>query len=107
MSRRPAPDLTRETDVQYGCRHLLEATGWWTYALSQGRVTRQSAGLPDLLCLHPQAGIMLLEVKAPHGNQSTAQVRFQERCTAAKVPYVLARSVAELQGYLRLRGLIA
>lgn len=98
--------LERESDVQYGCRRLLEATGWWTYSLSQGRVTRQSAGLPDLLCLRPQTGIVLLEVKAPHGNQSTAQVRFEERCVAAKVPYVIVRSVAELQGYLRLRGLL-
>lgn len=97
----------RETDIQYSCARLLEACGAWVYCLSQGRPTRQSAGLPDLWVMHPKLGAFWLELKAPHGNQSTAQARFEERCVAAKVPYVLARSVAELQGYLRLRGLIA
>lgn len=98
--------LERESDIQYSCSRLLEACGAWVYRLSQGRQTRQSAGLPDLYVLHAKLGAFWVECKQPHGNQSTAQVRFQERCTAAKVPYVLARSVAELQGYLRLRGLL-
>src|SRR5207245_622849 len=49
-------DLLRESDVQLAIRRLLESVGYWTYALSQGRQTRQSAGLPDLYALHPRKG---------------------------------------------------
>ena len=104
-SRGPT-DLTRESDVQYACKRLLEATGWWCYALSQGRRTRQSAGLPDLYALHPQHGALWLECKQARGAQSPAQVKFQERCVQAQVPYVVARSVAELEAYLRLQKLV-
>jgi hypothetical protein len=100
-------DLSRESDVQYELRTWLDATAWWTYSLAQGRATRQSAGLPDLLCLRPHTGILLLEAKARTGVQSAAQAKFEARCVAAGVPYVVARSVAELQGYLRLKGIIA
>jgi hypothetical protein len=96
-----------ESDIAYSCKRLLEAVGASVYTLSQGRKTRQSAGLPDCYVLHPQWGAFWLELKQPGGKQSLAQMKFEERCQAAKVPYVVARSVAELQGYLRLRGVIA
>lgn len=101
------PNLERETDIQYGCKHLLEALGASVYALSQGRATRQSAGLPDLYVLHPRLGGLWVECKRTGGVQSAAQEKFEDRCVQAGVPYVVARSVAELQGYLRLRGLLA
>jgi hypothetical protein len=99
--------LERESDIQYGCKRLLEAVGFWCGSLSQGRKTRQSAGLPDVIALHPQHGVLFVEAKQRTGVQSAAQQKFEQRCVAAGVPYVVARSVAELQGYLRLRGLLA
>lgn len=99
--------LERETDIQYSCKRLLEAVGFWCGSLSQGRKTRQSAGMCDIIALHPRHGVLFLECKQRGGTQSLAQIKFEARCQAAKVPYVVARSVAELQGYLRLRGLIA
>jgi hypothetical protein len=99
-------DLTREADVQYGCKRVLEACGAWVYTLSQGRTTRQSAGLPDLFVLHPRLGAVWVECKQLGKQQSDAQVKFEERCAAAKMAYVVARSVAELQGFLRLKGLV-
>lgn len=81
--------------------------GFWCGSLSQGRSTRQSAGLPDVIALHPRHGVLFLEVKQSRGVQSSAQEKFEARCVQAGVPYVVARSVAELQGYLCLRGVIA
>jgi len=99
--------MTRELDVQYEVRTFLEALGCAVYALSQGRATRQSAGLPDLWVLHPRLGGVWIEVKAPGGRRSAAQTTFAERCAQAHVPHLFASSLEPVRRLCAAAGLLA
>ena len=98
--------MTRETDVTYEIRTLLEALDCAVYSLSQGRTTRQSAGLPDLWVMHPKTGGFWIEVKAPDGRLREHQSLFADRCKRCNVGYVCASSLAIVQAYLEARGVI-
>src|SRR5690348_11227230 len=100
-------DLTRESDVQYAVKALLSAVGFDCYSLSQGRTTRQSAGLPDLIGLHPTRGVLFVECKRPDGRRSAAQSLFAARCIRAGVGYVCCSKLETMQAYLTQEGIIA
>ena len=105
--RGPTEAFLRETDVQWAVRELLESLGFWTYALSQGRSTRQSAGLPDLWAMHPQAGGLWVECKRPGGKLGERQQLFADRCKQAGVGYLCCSSLETVHAYLERLGLIA
>src|SRR5690349_16309807 len=104
---RMSVDLTRESDVLYSVRTLLEAVGFSCYRLAQGRMTRQSAGLPDLYALHPTKGALWVECKRPDGRRSAAQSLFAARCIRAGVGYVCCSKLETMQAYLTQQGIIA
>lgn len=55
----------------------------------------QFLGIPDLLLFTPK--MYFIECKAPGGRQSPHQTTFQELCNNANIPYILARSVGDVQ----------
>lgn len=70
------------------------------------------AGVPDLVFVRPMGLIGFIELKAPKGVQSPAQQQFQAECDALGVPYMVCRSLPEVEGVLmgwgiELRGRIA
>ena len=99
--------MTRETDVQYEITSFLEALGVAVYRLSQGRATRQSAGLPDLFALHPKIGGVWIEVKAPNGRRSGAQTVFADRCARSRVQHLFASSLEPVRKLCQECGLLA
>ena len=99
--------MTRETDVQYEITSFLEALGAAVYRLSQGRATRQSAGLADLYVLHPKLGGVWLEIKAPSGKPSSAQMVFGDRCRRAGVTYLVVSSLEAIRHLCEDAGLIS
>lgn len=60
-------------------------------------------GVADL-CVWWPWGIGYMEVKTPSGVQSEAQIKFQRRCDQQGIPYVLVRSVADVERYLTSGG---
>ena len=55
----------------------------------------QFLGLPDLLLFAPK--MYFIEVKASVGKQSIPQILFQEHCKAANIPYIIARSIEDIE----------
>src|SRR5213594_3167441 len=99
-------ELLRESDVQLSVRRLLESVGYHCYALSQGRATRQSAGLPDLYGLHPTKGAVWVECKRPGGTLSEAQILFADRCAQSGVGYLCCSSLEAAHAFLWTTGLL-
>ena len=54
----------------------------------------QWTGLPDILCFMPR--LIFIECKAEGGVQSPHQIKFQQFCEKAGVPYLLVYSLEEL-----------
>jgi hypothetical protein len=52
-------------------------------------------GFADLTAFIPH--LVFIEVKAPKGVQSDHQKSFQECCTKAGIPYILARSLSDIE----------
>lgn len=105
--------LERESDIQYSCTKLLEAVGCVVVSfrsLHSAKKARpkQFRGVPDLKVFAPRQRLAFwLELKRPGEVLSEAQRMFKQIAEQCQEGYVVARSVAELQGYLRLRGVIA
>lgn len=108
----PLPTLRRdgadrsEAEVQQLCIEVLEDAGWTVRRCGTWRAdyAGSDAGLPDLVCLKPAQGILLVEVKRSHGGVvSDAQEQFMRECRAAGVPYILTNSPHHL--FAQLVGL--
>lgn len=67
---------------------VYRAKGWKVYVHSQGRITRQTPGYPDLT-IFTQTGLFFHETKAQRGKLSAAQLEFQSRCVAARIVYLV------------------
>ena len=68
--------------------------------MSQGRTTRQSAGLADLWAMHPKSGGVWIELKAPGGRLSEAQQLFADRCAQSGVGYLCCSSLEAAHAFL-------
>ena len=99
-------NLIRETDVQLAIRRLFESVGYHVWSLSQGRQTRQSAGLPDLYALHPTKGAVWVECKRPGGQLSEAQQLFADRCAQSGVGYLCCSNLEAAHAFLWTQGLL-
>jgi hypothetical protein len=79
----------REKDERPKIIKAYEDRGWVVLDLgSQGRVTRQTPGVPDFLVFTGPT-MFWHESKAKTGRQSEAQRDFQFRCERAGIVYVL------------------
>jgi hypothetical protein len=89
-------DARLEKEIQAEVIKLYKAFGCAVYNLSQARASKQTPGLPDLVCFYEdqdkynnRSFSWWHETKTPSGKQSDAQVEFQIRCRRVSVPYVL------------------
>ena len=55
------------------------------------------AGIPDLVLLGRDGQSWLIEVKAAGGSLSAEQRAIRDRCTAMRVPYVIAKSIDDVR----------
>jgi hypothetical protein len=75
-ARERIPDDRTEAQVQLAIRRAAELLGYEAFDLSQGRPTRQPAGIPDLY-VRGHGRRVWIEVKRPHGGKlSEAQHQF-------------------------------
>ncbi len=79
----------REKLEQSAVRRILAAHGVAVYDTSQPFRALITPGVPDLICFCPRRGLFFVEVKAPGGRPTPAQLEFRERCTAAGAQHVL------------------
>ncbi len=100
MTRERRPRRYLEKAVQRRVKAILAAGRCATYDLSQPRRTMQTAGLPDLICFHPDGALFFVEIKAETGRLSPAQKAFQDLAARAGIPYIVggAKEVAEHLG---------
>jgi hypothetical protein len=62
-------------------------------------------GAPDLVFLSA-SGSWCIELKAPGGKLSAAQVEFQARCSVLFVPYAVCQSLEEVHHWMCAWGLV-
>ncbi len=102
MAARPSL-APRETEVQTQVRRIYEALGCVVYSFSQGRRTRQTPGIPDLLVFCARKRLAFFhEVKTDDGKQSPEQREFQRVCQLVRLEYVLGGVQAAYDTAFRL-----
>lgn len=70
----------------------------WEQALLKATGVR--AGVADLVFVLDGGRVAFIELKAETGRQAPAQALFQEHCERLGAPYLICRSLAEVQGAL-------
>jgi hypothetical protein len=58
-------------------------------------------GAPDLVLIVEGGHVLLIELKAPKGRITEAQVAFRNRCWGLDIPYAVCRSVDDIEAFLR------
>lgn len=61
-------------------------------------------GVPDLVFVLPTGKVAFIELKAPKGRLTPHQIAFASDCDELGVPYLVCRSLAEVQGALNAWG---
>jgi hypothetical protein len=84
---------------------LLTRLGWaWWRAGQRDARGTQDPGVPDVIALHPDHGVLFWECKRETGGRlSFYQRAFQAQCESAGVPYVVGPCSA-LSEYLTRQG---
>jgi hypothetical protein len=100
------PEALLSRDVQ----RALKQIGCSVYSTEQGYRkerggTRTSAGIPDLIVIHPSAWTFA-ELKTPKGKLSTAQTGFMLACEEAGIPWALWRSVHDSWEWAKAAGIV-
>jgi hypothetical protein len=100
------PEALLSRDVQ----RVLKQIGCSVYSTEQGwrkerGGTRTSAGIPDLIVIHPNAWTFA-ELKTPKGKMSTAQTGFRLACEEAGIPWNLWRSVQDAWEWAKAAGIV-
>lgn len=63
------------------------------------------AGVADLVFVLPEGRVAFIELKAPeNGRQSADQAGFEEEVRALGAPYLICRTLAEVEGALKAWG---
>lgn len=84
---------TPENIVKRQIKDYLWLRGWFNFPLMQGLGCYP--GAPDRIAIK-DGRVLFIEVKAPKGNQSPYQKRFQKYTELSGGEYVLARSVDDV-----------
>jgi hypothetical protein len=100
----------KEAQIQMEIVRFLRTVGCSVYDTSQGYRkerggTRTSAGIPDLIVIHPSAWTFA-ELKTPKGKMSTAQTGFRLACEEAGIPWALWRSVHDAWEWAKAAGIV-
>lgn len=96
------PRRQPEKAVQTAIKTYLRLRGARVYDTSQPRAAMVTAGLADLIVFDPRCGLVFVEVKAPFGRLTEAQLTFAAACRSARVPYLVSHSAAELADQLHM-----
>ena len=103
-----------ENAIQKQVQDFLKASGLFYMRLQSGMVKVRGAwmhlcptGTADLV-VYPSRGFQVgwIEMKQLKGKQRESQVEFQAKAEAAGHPYLVARSVEDVQAWLRDRRAI-
>lgn len=106
-----------EQDLQIAIANMLRLRAprllWW-FCPNGGNLSKAQrgkfkamglrAGVADLHFVIPGGLLAVIELKAGRGSQSEGQVAFAASCEAEGVPYLVCRSVAEVEGALAAWG---
>lgn len=110
--KRPEEDL-QKTVVQF-LRVAVPRAVW--FAVPNQKGTRKTweqglmkamgvrAGVADLVFVLPGGRVGFIELKAKDGRQNTEQAIFEQDVRALDAPYLICRSLAEVQGALDAWG---
>lgn len=77
----PLAPFVSEAQLQRAVEEMARALGWLTFHDSDSR--RNPAGLPDLVCVHPDHGLLFLELKTVKGRIRPAQQQWIDLLTRA------------------------
>jgi hypothetical protein len=95
--RTVAPDLIAFHAANGGYRTPAEAARMkWVGVL---------AGVPDVIVLGLDGRCWLIEIKGPAGALSAEQRAIRDRCTALRIPFVVAKSIDDVRLAFRLWGI--
>lgn len=97
------PIVLREAEVKAEVTAFLKRIGWKTWSTSDGRVSRNTPGLPDLWAMHAHWGTFWCEVKSETGKPSPEQLEFAKLCRSGEVGYVMG-GIVQVQEHLRKIG---
>jgi hypothetical protein len=122
MSRQ-RPEQALQISVAAFLRHALKHPTWWS-AIGHGgggrvrgailKAMGVKAGVPDVLVMHPVGSVVRsangcwligVELKSEKGRLSTAQVLSKQAFEDAGGIYYVARSVDEVEGFLKGVGI--
>ncbi len=113
IKNRPEEDLHRAT-VQYLAASMPLASFWFTVPNQRGtrkkyemgilKALGVKAGVPDIVAIY-EGRFIGIELKAPKGKISENQERASDAIVMAGGLYTVARSVEEVEHYLRAIGL--
>lgn len=97
----------KERQISGEIQRFLKMVGCAVYSTEQGfrkdrGGTRTSAGIPDLIVLHPDipGGVLFVELKAERGRLRPSQEGFRAECERCDVCWALWRSVQEAFDYM-------
>ncbi len=99
---REAARSREEKDVDAAVMELLRGLGWRVSRFQQARQSKITAGVPDLYAMHPRLQLAVwVELKAPDGRRSPAQVAWHQAAAECGVPVLVATSAADLAEQLQ------
>jgi len=90
MGQKPVENRMSEADLQ---NTIVEAArlGGWLVAHHPDSRRAISAGLPDLVMVHPDGTIAMWEIKTARGKLNSAQVVWQQALTRSACDYRVVR----------------
>lgn len=94
-----------EQKIRIEIREFMKTMGFAAWDLEQGRKTRQTPGISDLIIFGHDL-ILFVEVKTPKGTQSDHQKLFELEVTANGGTYLIWRDVRDAWDYLVGQGII-
>ena len=89
-----------ESALKIQIKDYLNVMGIFSYPLLQG--LGSFAGVPDRI-MHWRRAVIYLEIKTATGKLSLAQQTFKEQCERDKIPYLVVRSIEDLEAILKMR----
>lgn len=111
------PEQALQIAVAQYLGHALKAPTWWS-AIGHGgggrlrgiflKAMGVKPGIADLVVIHPTREgplVVWIEMKSKKGDQSDAQVDFEFAISEGGCLYYVARSVDEVEGFLRGVGI--